>query len=237
MKRLFPAAILALLIHMLFLYMESGWLNGKHPVQPKIDSVTMTLVQIKKEFPKPILQSPSLPEKVKPVKKKIRQAIKKPSKKEKPISKPVIPYKAPEKQIYLKETVSSAKDKPIEPTGTWPAQPENLLDKSIPETTVPDNNISKATIIKTAIPLYKLNPRPEYPRLARKRGYQGTVVLDVLVDKNGRVSDLKLATSSKYPILDKKAMASVKKWIFEPGKKGNNKVDMWVKVPIRFELK
>jgi len=197
----------------------------------------MTLVQIKKDVPKPVLASPLIPKKVKSVRPKVRQKIKKPSKKENPISKPVMPYKTPEKQIYLKETVSSANEKPIEPTGAWPAKPENLLDKSIPETTVPDNDISKETIIKTAIPLYKLNPRPDYPRLARKRGYQGTVVLDVLVDKNGRVSDLKLATSSNYSILDKKAMASVKKWLFEPGSRGNNKVDMWVKVPIRFELK
>jgi len=45
----------------------------------------------------------------------------------------------------------------------------------------------KTPVVIEAVPLYKVNPPPEYPRLARKRGYQGTVVLDVLVDQNGKV--------------------------------------------------
>jgi len=32
-------------------------------------------------------------------------------------------------------------------------------------------------------------------------------------------------------------MASVRGWLFEPGIKGDKKLDMWVRVPIRFELK
>ncbi len=237
MKRLLPAAILAFLFHVLLLYMESGWLKGKPPVRPKIDSVTMTLVQMKNDVPKPVLQKPPPQKKIKPEKKKVRPKIKKPAKNEKPIVKPAMPPKPQAEQEPLKETKSSEPENIMEPADEWPALPQIISDESIPETTAPDNNINKTVFVKTAIPLYKLNPRPAYPRLARKRGYQGTVVLDVLVDKNGRVSDLKLATSSNYPVLDKKAMASVKKWLFEPGKKGNNKVDMWVKVPIRFDLK
>ncbi|MCK4893050.1 MAG: energy transducer TonB, partial [Calditrichia bacterium] len=33
------------------------------------------------------------------------------------------------------------------------------------------------------------------------------------------------------------ALASVKNWSFEPGMRGDEKVEMWVKVPIRFQLK
>ena len=95
----------------------------------------------------------------------------------------------------------------------------------------------KTPVVIEAVPLYKVNPLPEYPRIARKRGYQGTVVLEVLVDQNGRVGDLRLFTSSGHSILDRSAMASVKGWLFEPGMKGNKKLDMWVRVPIRFELK
>ena len=95
----------------------------------------------------------------------------------------------------------------------------------------------KTPVVIEAAPLYKVNPLPEYPRIARKRGYQGTVVLEVLVDQNGRVGDLRLFTSSGHSILDRKAMASVKGWLFEPGMKGDKKLDMWVRVPVRFELK
>ena len=41
--------------------------------------------------------------------------------------------------------------------------------------------------VHEATPLYRQNPVPEYPLIARKRGYQGTVVLEVLVTREGKV--------------------------------------------------
>jgi protein TonB len=99
------------------------------------------------------------------------------------------------------------------------------------------STISPLQMIREAKPLYRSNPSPKYPRIARIRGYQGNVLLDVLVNKNGKVNDLKIYKSSGYPILDRAASSSVKHWLFEPGMIGDNKVNMWVRVPIRFELK
>ncbi len=90
---------------------------------------------------------------------------------------------------------------------------------------------------REAFPVYRKNIPPKYPRLARRRGYQGTVLLDVMVDRTGKVSDLRIVRSSGYTILDRAAMESVKKWVFEPGMKEGRQVDMWVRVPIRFQLK
>ncbi|MDY7037823.1 MAG: TonB family protein [Thermodesulfobacteriota bacterium] len=92
-------------------------------------------------------------------------------------------------------------------------------------------------IQREALPLYKKNPHPEYSKMARRRGYQGTVVLEVLVNQEGKVSDLRLFQSSGHTILDRAAMVSVKKWLFEPGSRGDQKVNMWVKVPICFKLR
>ena len=91
--------------------------------------------------------------------------------------------------------------------------------------------------MREAEPGYHVNPDPLYPILARKRGYQGTVILDVFIDKNGRVADIKVSSSSGYAILDKAARAAVANWLFEPGMKGEEKIEMWVKVPVRFQLK
>jgi len=52
----------------------------------------------------------------------------------------------------------------------------------------------------------------------------------------GRVSDLRLSTSSGYTVLDQAALTSVKTWLFHLGTRGEEKVDMWVKVPVRFQL-
>jgi len=91
-------------------------------------------------------------------------------------------------------------------------------------------------IIKEAVPLYKENPAPEYPRQAKMRGYEGTVILEVLVTKEGKAGKVSVFQSSRYSSLDEAAVSSVKKWHFEPGKRGDEKMDMPVKIPIRFQL-
>jgi protein TonB len=87
-----------------------------------------------------------------------------------------------------------------------------------------------------AHPIYKRNISPPYPLLARKRGYQGTVVLEVLVSKDGKAVSIKLARSSGYNILDRAAIKGVRDWLFYPAKRGDELFEMWVKIPIRFTL-
>lgn len=90
--------------------------------------------------------------------------------------------------------------------------------------------------VQEAVPVYRINPAPEYPSLARRRGYQGTVVMEVLVDREGRVQDLRLYQSSGHEVLDRAAMQAVKGWLFEPARRGKDKIEMWVKVPLSFRL-
>jgi len=84
--------------------------------------------------------------------------------------------------------------------------------------------------------MYRENSPPTYPKLARKRGYEGTVVLQVLVNRQGKVEELRIDHTSGHAMLDHAAEVSVKRWLFEPGKQGNKKMDMWVKVPVTFKL-
>jgi len=100
-----------------------------------------------------------------------------------------------------------------------------------------DEAVTKKQIIREARPLYRSNPPPKYPVVARRRGFQGNMVLEVLVGQIGNVIDLRVLSSSGYPILDRAAETAVKNWTFEPGMRGQDKVEMWVRVPIRFELK
>jgi periplasmic protein TonB len=95
----------------------------------------------------------------------------------------------------------------------------------------------KGAVLTEAFPLYQENPAPAYPALARKRGYEGTVVLEVFIGRNGRVLDLKVHQSSGYAVLDEAPLAGVKHWRFQPGKRGETPIDMWVRVPICFTLR
>lgn len=99
-----------------------------------------------------------------------------------------------------------------------------------------DDTLS-GTVFKLALPLYKQNKAPVYPRKARRLGYEGIVMLKVLINEDGRVDDLTVMTSSGHRVLDRAALSAVKKWLFEPATEGGVKKKMWVKIPVRFDLK
>ena len=129
---------------------------------------------------------------------------------------------------------------PIEETVTpeeYQTPVPDIPEESVIETETKIASIPPAKVVREARPDYKDNPRPQYPKRARRRGYEGTVILDVLVDGNGGVKELRILTSSGHSVLDKAALRSVKGWLFKPGMVGDEKMDMWVRVPVRFELR
>jgi len=87
-----------------------------------------------------------------------------------------------------------------------------------------------------AMPLYLQNRQPEYPELARRRGFTGEVLLHVSVNSAGSVAEIVVKQSSGHTSLDSAAVRSVRHWRFVPGKKNGIPVTMWVDVPIRFTL-
>ena len=227
--------------------MEFTWLRNKLQSRPKPRILTMSLTyrEPQKAKLKNVIKKPDIPEKKivipqKKVKKKKQKPILKP-KPPKPILKPPEIEKAPEKTLPSPEPEEPEKVKEPE-TVKEPDDSSADFTKDITKeeismvggegVVVPD-----VPVVREAMPLYRINPAPKYPRIARRRGYQGTVVLEVLVDRNGRVGELRVYTSSGYKILDRAALASVKGWAFEPGMRGNQKVEMWVRVPVRFQLK
>jgi periplasmic protein TonB len=85
-------------------------------------------------------------------------------------------------------------------------------------------------------PNYGLNPKPIYPQIAKRHGYEGLVVLNVFVLESGNVGKVEVRKSSGYDVLDHSALDAVKKWVFIPGKKNGRPMSSWVVVPIRFDL-
>tara|TARA_B100000579_G_scaffold432746_1_gene450163 strand:+ start:861 stop:1460 length:600 start_codon:yes stop_codon:yes gene_type:complete len=61
--------------------------------------------------------------------------------------------------------------------------------------------------------------KPEYPKLALKRGYEGILKLKILISKNGEVVDIQIIKSSGYQILDKSGIYAAKNSRFYPLKK------------------
>lgn len=88
-----------------------------------------------------------------------------------------------------------------------------------------------------AEPDYASNPPPPYPRSAQERGWEGTVRLQVRVSAVGDVADLKVESSSGYPVLDRAALDAVRSWRFRPARFGDRPVEGTVLVPIAFTLR
>lgn len=64
-------------------------------------------------------------------------------------------------------------------------------------------------------------PDPRYPALAMRNHYQGTVIVEFVVDESGRLTSVKLQKSSGYPVLDEEALETVKnRWRFTSGQAG-----------------
>src|SRR5438132_6955404 len=60
------------------------------------------------------------------------------------------------------------------------------------------------------------NPAPEYPPIARSRGWQGVVLVRVTVEADGTVAEAALERSSGWPVLDEAAVAAARAWRYEP---------------------
>ena len=83
---------------------------------------------------------------------------------------------------------------------------------------------------------YKNNPAPDYPQLAVRQSWQGTVLLRVRVLATGAVESVEVLKSSGKKVLDDAAIHTVERWVFAPSTRGNTPVDGFATVPIEFKL-
>jgi TonB family protein len=83
---------------------------------------------------------------------------------------------------------------------------------------------------------YAGNPLPKYPRIARRKGWEGKVWLHVRVSAVGLVEEVTVERSSGYKSLDRAALKAVQHWRFYPVHQGLIPVAGEARVPVRFEI-
>lgn len=141
------------------------------------------------------------PPKPKPIKKKPKPVVKpKPIKKQAPI-----PVEQPEQEIIaVQPTAEEAPEVIVPPTPVEPPPPPPP-----PGPTQADINSAKdayGRLLGSAIAKHK-----SYPKIAQRRGWQGTALLDLKIDSDGNVLSANVRESSGHDALDKRALAMVKK--------------------------
>ncbi|AXQ46350.1 energy transducer TonB [Pseudomonas sp. SAR267] len=166
----------------------------------------------------PVVQPPPpapAPPVVEPPPPVIDELAAKPKPKPKPVAKPVAkqPPKPQPKPVEAPPPAPVAAPAPPAPPAPAPVTP-------------PSANAA-----------YLKNPAPEYPQMALRRGWEGTVLLRVEVLPSGKPGQIQIQQSSGRDALDAAALAAVKRWSFVPAKQGDVAQAGWVSVPIDFKLR
>lgn len=82
-------------------------------------------------------------------------------------------------------------------------------------------------------PRVMYQPAPQYPPELRRKKAEGTVYVIFMVNEQGRVVEPRVQKSS-HPAFEKPALEAVRKWKFDPGRRGGKPVRFRMRVPITF---
>jgi len=121
---------------------------------------------------------------------------------------------------------------PVGPPAAAPSRPAPTAPSAPSVAALPPGGITQ-----TAVPRGGYQVRPSYPHNARRLGIQGTTLLSVFVAADGRVADVVVKQSAGHPDLDQAAADAVKRWRFDPARRGSEAVAMWVLLPVEFRLR
>ena len=80
------------------------------------------------------------------------------------------------------------------------------------------------------------NRRPNYPEASRRRGEEGVVRVELLVDPSGRVVDVRVLESSGFSALDAAAVEALREWRFRPAQRAGLPVAATIIHPVQFRL-
>lgn len=217
--------ILVLLVHALGVLWLAQPAEPITQAQPLMMEVSMLSVPGKQ----PTVAPPAPPKPVEPIKPK-QPPAKKPVAKKKPVQ---------HKQVEIPKTDFAQELVPA-PSLTESAPASTAQNTSAPSSapTSSSGTQGKAEPFSEASfnANYGTNPKPDYPTMARSRGWQGKVLLRVSVSAEGLSESVAVHQSSGHDILDESAVTAVEKWQFVPAKRGSTAVASSVIVPIIFTL-
>jgi protein TonB len=83
---------------------------------------------------------------------------------------------------------------------------------------------------------YLREPDPQYPDQAREQGEEGTVVLRVQVDVDGKPASVEVLRSSGSARLDEAGRKAARGALFKPYLEDGRPLSVYVIVPLRFQL-
>jgi protein TonB len=98
----------------------------------------------------------------------------------------------------------------------------------------PQDEILRVTgAVKRPVPLSAQPPR--YTELARRAGIQGAVIIEAVIDEQGRVVNARILKGLPMG-LDQEALATVRGWTFQPATLGDRPVKVFYSLTVHFQI-
>ncbi len=116
---------------------------------------------------------------------------------------------------------------PVLPLFSQDGQPQDANPSSVAVPLKVGGNVKPPRAVFT--------PDPEYSEQARKKGYQGTCALRLIVGVDGKPHDIELARSIGMG-LDEKAIEAVARWRFDPARRDGQPVPVQINIEVAFRL-
>ena len=113
--------------------------------------------------------------------------------------------------------------KPVQPVALPPPPAPKASMKPIPVGGV----VQEAKLVRRVV--------PEYPELAKRARVQGSVILQVSVDEEGNVFDVRVL--SGHPLLNEAAEKAVRQWKYSPTLLNGEPVPVTASVTVAFSLR
>ncbi len=139
-----------------------------------------------------------------------------------PPSRPSVPIESEDEDLADDITIEETDLENFETWDAPPPPPEGPRVKFIPYDDPPQ-------------PLTPI--RPKYPEIAQEAGIEGTVIVQVFVDKKGRVKETLILKGIPNTGLDEAAIEAIRKTRFRPAKQRERAVGVWISIPVNFRLK
>jgi len=79
------------------------------------------------------------------------------------------------------------------------------------------------------------NKIPTYPAEALRKGWTGTVKLELTISATGEVTSARIVQSSNYDLLDQSALETARTWLFAPARLNGRPIALTVIRPVNFE--
>lgn len=212
--------MLALLGHAVIFYLILHQIESSQPIQKAVSPITVSIIAPPAPEPTP---EPEIVPIIQPVKVAKKTVIK-----PKKVVEKIVPVENPVQPLIEATTEPVVEDLPEQEEMAAPV----VEQQSAPPAAVVEEKIEKPKFGVS----YLNNPAPAYPRLARRMGEEGRVLLKVLVTEQGAASTVDIEKSSGFTRLDQSAIDAVKRWRFVPARKGSQALSAYVLVPVNFSL-